>query len=74
MKFGIANDEAINIQAQSKHLRINVQLEELERGKRGTLNETTVIVVLNIRQKSKFLNSRESRGIVPLKRLTNVEG
>lgn len=37
MKFGIMNKDIINIQAQSKHLRINEQLKSLERGKRKTL-------------------------------------
>lgn len=36
MKFGIINKDMINIQAQSKHLRIDVQLKSLERGKRET--------------------------------------
>ncbi len=49
MKFGIANKDAINVQAHSKHLRIDVQLESLERGKRETLKQTPVSGVLNIR-------------------------
>ena len=65
MKFGIANKDAIIVQAHSKHLRIDVQLESLERGKRETLKQTPVSGVLNIRQEPKFLNSRESRGTVP---------
>jgi hypothetical protein len=49
MKFGIANKDGINVQAHSKHLRIDVQLELLERGKRETLKQTSVSGVLNIR-------------------------
>ena len=66
-KFRITNNDVINVQAHSKHLRIDVQLESLERGKRETLHETSVNGVLNIRQSPKFLNSRESRGTVLLK-------
>ena len=74
MKFGITNDDVINIQAYSKHLRINEQLKSLERGKREIPIKRLLIGVVDIREHSKFLNSRESRGIVPKKPLIQVEG
>ncbi len=38
MKFGIGNNDPINVQAHNKHLRIDEQLKYSERGKRKSLN------------------------------------
>lgn len=69
MKIGIRNNDLIICSGLEQAPKDrNVELESLERGKRETLNKTPVSGVLVIRfVKSKFLNSRESRGVVLMK-------
>lgn len=55
MKYVIPNNEGIYLQAQRKHLKIDVQLKITEQGKQGTLHRSINLTVVIRQNRNTFI-------------------